>query len=104
MSDRELLALAAKAAGYDIRIPGNSDLLLIGGLSWHPLMDDGDCARLEAACGIDVEWWRVGVVAHGPETARMREAYADHANHRQAARRRASVRAAAEIGKGMGNG
>lgn len=59
---------------------------------WNPITDDGDAARLEAAMSIDVQWAADRVYA-GSST--VWELYADHANDRQAARRRAVVRAAA---------
>lgn len=73
---------------------------------WNPLTDDGDCARLEAALGIDVEWWGVGVIArklrglpHPDIVVRM--LFDDRGGDRNAARRAASVAVAAEIGRQM---
>ena len=65
---------------------------------WNPLRDDGDCARLEAALELDVLW--------GGDCATVRrlrreghitpfERFCDHNGDKQAARRRAAVRAAA---------
>lgn len=45
MENRELLILAAKAAGY-----GNEE----GSGYWNPLMDDGDALRLAVKLGIQV--------------------------------------------------
>ena len=113
MNDREMLELAAKAAGYEVlankqaqrdEIGSGSAGLWIKGVStcWNPLYDDGGCARLEAACGIAVEWHRLGVVASVPESGeRMREVFADHGGDKNRARRYASLRAAAVIGKAM---
>lgn len=95
MTDHELLELAAKAAGVDLAMHW------MYGTRWNPLIDDGDVARLEAACRINVEWQTLGVVSHSPAGERMRETYADHAHDRHATRRLASVRAATEIGRSM---
>lgn len=98
MTDRELLELAAKAAGVEVigNDPHSGDLRLRDGAYWNPLNDDGDCARLESDRWLNVEWQRLGVVVHGPGTERIRESYADHDGDANAARRRASVRAAAK--------
>jgi len=65
---------------------------------WHPLTDDGDEARLEAALNIDIEWHAIGVIASINGGARFREPYSDHNGDKQKARRYAGVRAAAAIG------
>lgn len=67
---------------------------------WNPLTDDGDCARLEAALKLDVTW-----DTHTVSVRRLRreghisvfEHFADHAGHRDAARRRATLRCAAKF-------
>jgi hypothetical protein len=106
---RELLELAARAAGYESLGYTENGLkvanpaLECGFDYWDPTSDDGDCARLEAACSIDVYWHRERVFA-GPGISSnncLSELYSDHNNDRQAARRLASTRAAAEVGKGM---
>lgn len=114
--DRELLELAAKAAGMegwryvgpgpslgmakmiDPSRPGSTGYV---GRNWNPLHDDGDEARLEAALGMNISWGpnrvQVGAdIRHAPA-----EYYEDHGGDKQAARRRAGVRAAAEIGRAM---
>lgn len=85
MIDRELLELAASAAGIA------SDGL--GGFydseydkTWSPLSDDGDALRLAVKLGIDVFPWQNKV--HDQRTIGI-----------GAATRLAIVRAAAEIGK-----
>ena len=70
--------------------------------AWNPLTDDGDALRLMVKLGIDfkirngVTWWdhheSDGVVYWG---------YEQHNGDPLAATRRAIVRAAAEIGRGM---
>lgn len=51
MNDRELLELAAKAAGYDVMrtITGR---MVINSSVWNPLTDDGDAFRLQVDLGI----------------------------------------------------
>ena len=101
MNDRELLEMAAKAAGYTLK-----DYYDVNGRwwpwchelknYWHPLTDDGDALRLAVKLrmdvriyGTDVRVFCGGVVAfEGPPDF-------------YAATRRAIVRAAAEIGRGM---
>lgn len=69
---------------------------------WSPLTDDGDCARMEAAVGIDLTWHRIGVAAtHYWSDSVFREPYEDHRGDRQAARRLASLRVAAAVGRAM---
>ena len=118
--DRELLELAAKAAGIELDwdIPENSTTpwRMTGegdercpAAEWNPLTDDGDAFRLETDLSfIAVEWAdgiEVGefVLAAGRllPVAR-RTAYVkfeDHAGDKRAARRLAGTRAAAEIGR-----
>src|SRR5690625_1134478 len=67
-SDRELLELAAKAAGYDTSHQWNADRmemdppvasLCIPGVStaWNPLEEDGDALRLAVRLGITISFW-----------------------------------------------
>jgi len=108
-TDRELLELAAKAAGITIQwsdswgsykrdarpVPlGCSEWLL-----WRPLTDDGDALRLAVKLGLAVE------VDNCDDATRVSESGCDLiAKHMhfdggpEAATRRAIVRAAAEIG------
>lgn len=113
MNDRELLELAAKAAGFggpehkfcwtESEYPrgsgkhgalwnyiGHMDTAVL----WNPLTDDGDALRLAVKLRLlglssitSGEQWRIDYFAHG--------------NDEVATTRRAIVRAAAEIGKGM---
>ena len=65
--------------------------------AWNPLHDDGDCARMEAALGIDVKWYKSGVIAHIRDTGIQSEVFINHASDKNAARRAASVAIAVEI-------
>jgi hypothetical protein len=121
MSNRELLELAAKAAGMadatfanDSRDYGGpcmwSQTLFDehGTGYWNPLTDDGDAFRLAAACGIAVtpypvyEWPKHSVIASRKSLEDSRsEVVERYGNDPLAATRRAITRAAAEIGRGM---
>jgi hypothetical protein len=65
MTDRELLELAAKAAGieYDFCRPelGGCQIRkpFVSGF-WNPLTDDGDAFRLAAAMGFSLEFGKIG--------------------------------------------
>jgi len=107
-SDKELLELAAKAAGYshvgyDTNISSGKymEALDIGDRYWNPLTDDGDALRLAVKLNLDINCYSKSV-----ETSAC--LYSDGISHRciertnqdkYAATRRAIVRAAAEIGK-----
>ena len=111
MSDRELLELAAKAAGYksaEYREPDGLWAKIYNGNFWgfwNPLTDDGDALRLavKLQLGISVPPvvdGRVDVVTfYGPIISIVEYPQDDDRN---AATRRAIVRAAAEIGRAIG--
>lgn len=110
-NERELLELAAKACGYKLDLAIRPDglpffhserraLALESGEWFAPGVDDGDCARMEAAMGIDVDWAEDGVIAINRDK-RSGVLFEDHNNDRNAARRMASLRVAAEIGRAM---
>jgi hypothetical protein len=96
MTDRELLELAAKAAGNGF---------VIG--YWNPLTDDGDAFRLAVKCGISVLQFPACIGTGWPQNglpARLigfDPPYEDISSGQDvlAATRRAIVRAAAEIGR-----
>lgn len=106
-TEREQLKMAAKACGLHF----NPTLKLKQGLHivkpdakcqsdqvlWDPKNDDGDCARMEAALGIDVKWYKSGVIAHIRDTGIQSEVFINHASDKNAARRAASVAIAVEI-------
>jgi hypothetical protein len=116
MTDRELLERAAKAAGIDAcwinpddaefdsanegmwlngeRSPDNSKF-------WNPLTDDGDALRL--AVKLNIVIWEFNQYNCALTEVRYGKASGEYTEcgDRYAATRRAIVRAAAEIGKGM---
>ena len=106
-NDREPLELAAKAAG--LIVDPNTKLAKFwtvrdehGRLfDWNPLIDDGDEARLEAVLGLNVLWGSRTVTVGRKHFGLFEEQYQEHGGDKQAARRRAGVRAAAEIGRNM---
>ncbi len=105
-TDRELLELAAKAAGYN-RFPGHAAQMVDSG--WSPLADDGDALRLACILGLTVE-----CDFHDSDTCTASETRGEALADEQsgmlgevigepefAATRRAIVRAAAEIGRAL---
>ena len=100
MSDRELLELAAKAAGVDF--DGNTFIKRDRYSSniWDPLFDDGDAMRLAVELDIDVfqSTAHKEAQAGGAIPSTIFEPWGDD---KFAATRRAIVRAAAEIGRVM---
>ena len=108
MNDRELLELAAKAAGMCGHTYGNSFCERVGNdlckadHLWNPLTDDGDVLRLAVKLSINVFYREningVFVIADREGIKFCPELLS---NDPYAATRRAIVRAAAEIGKGM---
>lgn len=109
--DKELLELAAKAAGLQVDglackaiVQMDDELALLilndlgGHLIWNPLRSDGDALRLAVKLDIHLRFYRKHVDAdadvHGLGVCRE-----DFTAHKEAATRRAIVRAAAEIGQ-----
>lgn len=109
MTDRELLELAAKAAGLWDAANNCIDI------PWNPLTNDGDALRLAVELEIDISLYAekggcvyaqskhlLGFGTDGNPSYQaheyMKEAYG---SDKTAATRRAIVRAAAEIGKAM---
>jgi hypothetical protein len=110
MTDRDLLELAAKAAGIEIKHWIGSEPF---SPHWNPLTDDGDALRLAVKLGInilpdqtpiyieDAKYSEASYTTFDVKTgARLFiEAKEDHDMDRGNATRRAIVRAAAEIGR-----
>ena len=111
--DRELLELAAKAAGIDsvpqpfLHNRKEEGMLCKSGRLWNPLTDDGDALRLAIRLRINIEHMKTlggedfGVncwpVGRGDCGVSEDSDLSDYA----AITRRAIVRAAAEIGRSM---
>ncbi|WCX74861.1 hypothetical protein KK211_18005 [Pseudomonas aeruginosa] len=113
MNDRELLELAARAAGIKARWFRVNQWRQVGGnrmqtgqedvfgthhsKPWNPLTDDGDALRLAVLLNLEI---------HSPKsnpTVMFRTAEND-VFYQDTCIRLAIVRAAAEIGKSMGGG
>lgn len=115
MTDRELLELAAKAAGLvinerhqkdrDLCGSGECGLWIVDGSTcWNPLQDDGDALRLAVKLRILFRqppsmsgWVRASGEVNGRKVCADERLHADPLT----ATRRAIVRTAAEIGKGL---
>ena len=117
MTDRELLELAAKGAGYDFKwesvfgsFSEEVDPTVFDeegfGQFWNPIDDDGDAFRLAVKLRIKSRYnealgqalaWRGGAVELDDNRANIEDFSGDEC----ACARYAIVRAAAEIGKAM---
>jgi hypothetical protein len=107
-TDRELLELAAKAAGHAIHAARQADRdrdypekiglwLPNESTCWNPLSDDGHALRLAVKLGLVIFIdGRFTSVANGVWA--IKDAYEEHASDPYAATRRAIVRVAAAIG------
>lgn len=97
-TDKELLELAAKAAGITVLSPSKDgeDFLKSYDSVWNPLTDDGDALRLAVALKIDF-------YVDGNEAGAWVDDFVclveDTGSDAYAATRRAIVRAAAAIGE-----
>jgi hypothetical protein len=115
MTDRELLELAARAAGINIvwysAHPSIQEYPVLAtkdkrptSYGWNPLTDDGDALRLSVKLGLDINPYsktqEVAAIQWDNATVNQK-VFEKFGNDPYAATRRAIVRAAAEIGKGM---
>ena len=107
-TDRDLLELAAKVAGYSLSTV--SDMIwsdaAVEYIPWNPLTDDGDALRLAVELFMFVDSAAGAPDSFGAELVRAGNEVVDKTEPRThddpyAAARRAIVRAAAEIGKAM---
>jgi hypothetical protein len=99
MNDKELLELAAKAAGIEIKHWIGSEP---HSPNWNPLADDGDAFRLAVNLGLGIHIDNVDrFVVVEDEQIFYDETKFGGSSDPYAATRRAIVRVAAEIGKGM---
>ena len=108
-TDRELLELAAKAAGrWNNTDPWNG-MLKSTGQYWNPLTDDGDALRLAVKLKFDICHDNNDTDKSGKQIEHVNVwpfngglgSSEDLQSDPYAATRRAIVRAAAEIGRGM---
>lgn len=109
MTDRELLELAAKSLGRELRwekdkFSGREYCRFISCADkWSPLADDGDALRLATALRISIirDSPNVQAVADqlGERKTKIQEDVLYQCKH--VATRRAIVRAAAEVGRGI---
>jgi hypothetical protein len=104
-TDRELLELAAKAAGIGLRqwVESTNEFMTTNSNGWNPLTDDGDALRL--AVQLQIHFGKYDSYA---SACRLWGEYNGEVvvwDHEEpdfySATRRAIVRAAAEIGKTM---
>ena len=110
VTDRELLELAAKAAGLSIWKYGKTDGAFINNRAeaWSPLTNDGDALRLAVMLGLTIAPANgsrgdiVEVYSHSSLMGTSADGKAEsHDGDPFAATRRAIVRAAAAIGESM---
>lgn len=114
MSDREMLELAAKAAGIElIQMPpgvyrnatgAKPENNAFGLPTWNPLTDDGDALRLAVKMRqmhIDIDIESTAAYRNDVHGIPRQFAGEPHNGDPLAATRRAIVRAAAEIGRQM---
>jgi hypothetical protein len=119
MNDKELLGLAARAAGLAVTPHNNFKscpelMFTYSGKNWNPLTDDGEALRLAVKLGLgltfdrysnskrntpEAEWFTDIDFCNGmpPSASTIKEE--KHGNDALAATRRAIVKAAAELGK-----
>ena len=100
MNDKELLTLAAKAAGYNLEEHYDDDQYYPWCAEteafWNPLLNDGDALRLMVNLGMDILFYQSIVAV--TYWATTQEPYSFDM---EASTRRAIVKVAAEIGREM---
>lgn len=99
-TDRELLELAAKAAGIALEwCPEGRAWRKWPSFEWNPLTDDGDALRLANTLEIDIGFHiNVEAIAYGRRQNGEQCHTTKEVGLSMAATRRAIVRAAAELG------
>lgn len=104
-ADRELLELAAKAAGYEYAKHGG--YIVVDGIpgNWNALTDDGDALRLAVKLRLTLSWDCFDGDEYATATRRHShqgwDCVVDEEVDHQAAMRRSIVRCAAAIGEQM---
>ena len=102
MTDKELLELAAKAAGCVYLTNGQLYVEGKGNIDWNPLTDDGDALRLAVKLHMCLDTFDVDEKEHTVAWKTLsNECRENHNDDPYTATRRAIVHAAAEIGKEM---
>lgn len=98
MTDRELLELAAMAAGLEYHIDhlDGTPKLIVNGSAWNPIVYDGDALRLAVKLHIGIEFWSASVRGIALTSTAVQPI---EGGDELAATRRAIVSAAAEIGR-----
>lgn len=115
MNDRELLELAAKAAGYKLErfisaVYPYPTAYTVNGKPWNPRKDDGDALRLAVKLRLrlnrEINFGDDIVEVFGPEDDNLSCHCSTESikGYPYASTRRAIVRAAAEIGRQMQEG
>lgn len=108
-TDRELLELAAKAAGIKLlfwegvcrNVTGLHEMANIyAAPHWNPLTDDGDALRLAVKLCLEIDVHHTGIAVRTPCGQKVLIS-ADEVKCGYAATRRAITRAAAAIGEAM---
>ncbi|SEQ89682.1 hypothetical protein SAMN04244573_02469 [Azotobacter beijerinckii] len=108
MNDRELLELAAKAAG--LRVVDRSAPISLrvesdgckSGVHWNPLTDDGDALRLAVDLNLSIKAFEDGCdICDSESGEEIETAHLEPNGCHYSMIRRAIVRAAAEIGRNM---
>jgi hypothetical protein len=109
MTDREMLELAAKAAGiHALRSPDgvlrnctglHPAMNMLAAPPWNPLTDDGDALRLAVKLRIGIGDRETTITAFHRKDMSSGGLYVEEVGDPYAATRRAIVRAAAEIGR-----
>ena len=101
MTDRELLELAAKAAGTVVEFTNNRPVTFIDGdtvhQAWNPLEADGDAFRLEVDLGLVADFSRPSA----GKPYKQHAIWLDETMSNAELARRAIVHAAAEVGRNM---
>lgn len=102
MTDRELLELAAKAAGYQIEDREGGALAIVRDgrwWLWNPLTDDGDALRLAVKLRLAIDIGIYLTSIDGPQEGQKEFVVEHHDGAALRAVRRAIVRAAAMLAK-----
>jgi hypothetical protein len=101
MTDRELLELSAKAAGYNMaKVLDGYPMYMEGYGIWNPLTDDGDALRLAVKLQLNFNWEDFNTIDVWCSDT-CKNATEEFTDDPYAATRKAIVRAAAQIGQSM---